>query len=150
MILLSSCKKEEDEVEPPRDFQEQSLVDDKNIEDFLSSHFYNYDDFLDINYKSDLIFDTISGDNESKIPLINQVKKEIIRIQTSEGNFVDHNLYYLIAREGIGIKPATSDSIYLSYEGNLLNGYSFDSSKTPIWFDLTQLVRGFREGASEF
>ena len=80
--------------------------------------------------------------------MINQVKKEIIRVQTSEGNYVDHSLYYLVAREGTEIKPATADSTYLSYQGNLLNGYTFDSSKTPIWFDLTNLVRGFREGAA--
>lgn len=150
LILFYSCKKEEDEIEPPRDMQQQSLIDDQNIQDFLSSHFYNYDDFLDLNYNSELIFDTISGENATKIALIDQVKKEIIRVQTSEGNYVDHNLYYLVAREGTEIKPAISDSIYLSYQGNLLNGFTFDSSKAPIWFDLTNLVRGFREGASKF
>ena len=150
LLLIVSCKKEDNEVEPPRDIQEQSTVDDQSLEDFLSTHFYNYDDFLNTEYNNELIFDTISGENISKTPLISQVKKEIVRIQTSEDTYVDHNLYYLIANEGKGINPATSDSTYLAYEGTLLNGYSFDSSKSPIWFDLTQVVRGFREGASKF
>ena len=77
LILFSSCKKEEDEIEPPRDMQEQSLIDNQNIKDYLSSHYYNYDDFLDLNYNSELIFDTISGENATKIALIDQVKKEI-------------------------------------------------------------------------
>ena len=28
----------------------------------------------------------------------------------------------------------------------MLNGQVFDSSKTPIWFDLSEVVRGFKEG----
>ena len=31
-----------------------------------------------------------------------------------------------------------------------MNGFSFDSSTTPVWFDLTQVVQGFREGAPKF
>ena len=45
LLLIVSCKKEDNEVEPPRDIQEQSTVDDQSLEDFLSTHFYNYDDF---------------------------------------------------------------------------------------------------------
>lgn len=150
VFLFSSCKKEESEVEPLRDIKEQSIDDDQSLEDFLSTHFYNYEDFLDPDYNSELVFDTVSAKNASKIPLINQVKKEIVSVRTSNNTFVDHTIYYLIAREGSGKNPAVVDSTYLSYEGLLLNGFTFDSSKTPVWFDLTQLVQGFREGAPKF
>ena len=63
---------------------------------------------------------------------------------------MNHNLYYLIAREGIGKSPASVDSTFQSYEGSLLNGNVFDSNKNSIWFDLTQVVRGFREGMPNF
>lgn len=149
LLLVSSCKKEESVVEPPRDIQEQALDDDQTLEDFLSTHFYNYDDFLDSEFNNELVFDTISGDNAAKTPLINQVKKEIVRIKISEDTYVDHSLYYLIAREGTGRAPAVVDSTYLSYEGSLLDGFSFDSSAAPVWFDLAQVVRGFKEGASK-
>ncbi|MDA9572066.1 hypothetical protein N9R44_01705 [Flavobacteriaceae bacterium] len=149
LLLVSSCKKEESVVEPPRDIQEQALDDDQTLEDFLSTHFYNYDGFLDSEFNNELVFDTISGDNAAKTPLINQVKKEIVRIKISEDTYVDHSLYYLIAREGTGKAPAVVDSTYLSYEGSLLDGFSFDSSAAPVWFDLTQVVRGFKEGASK-
>ena len=145
LLLVSSCKKE-DTVEPIRDVQEQSIADDQILEDFLSSHFYNYDDFSDPDFNDEIVMDTISGENASKTPLINQVKKEVIRVRTSDGSFIDHSLYYLIAREGTGQHPASVDSTYLSYEGQLLNGQVFDSSKTPIWFDLSEVVRGFKEG----
>jgi hypothetical protein len=144
--FLSSCKKEDD-VEPLRDVQEQSIADDQSIEDFLSSHFYNYEDFSDPDYDGGIVFDTLQNENASKTPLINQVRKEVISVITADGSFIDHNLYYLIAREGTGISPATVDSTYLSYEGLLLDKSVFDSSSTPVWFDLTSVVRGFREGA---
>lgn len=144
--FLSSCKKEDD-VESLRDVQEQSIADDQSIEDFLSSHFYNYEDFAGPDYDGGIVFDTLQNENVSKTPLINQVRKEVISVITADGSFIDHNLYYLIAREGTGISPATVDSTYLSYEGLLLDKSVFDSSSTPVWFDLTSVVRGFREGA---
>lgn len=150
LFLFSACKKDETEVEPVRDIQEQSIDDNENLEDFLSSHFYNYDDFLDPDYNREIVFDTLSGENASKTPLIDQVIKEVISVRTTDETFVDHTLYYLIAREGTGINPSKVDSTYLSYEGMLLDGYSFDSSTTPIWFDLTQVVQGFKEGAPKF
>ncbi|MEK9614377.1 MAG: FKBP-type peptidyl-prolyl cis-trans isomerase [Flavobacteriaceae bacterium] len=144
-VIFISCKKE-DEVEPPRDISEQSLADDQSLRDFLSNHFYNYEDFSNPDSYSQITIDSISGENSGKIPLVDQVEKNVVRVKTSDGSFVDHTLYYLIAREGEGRNPSSVDSTFVSYEGMLLNGNTFDQSKEPIWFDLTQVVRGFREG----
>jgi len=148
-ILIISCKKEE-QVELPRDIAEQAIVDDQILEDYLSTHFYNYEDFEDLSYNESISIDTLSGENSSKIPLISQVKKNSIRVKISNGSFVNHDLYYLVAREGIGKSPSSVDSTYLSYEGSLLNGNVFDQSTSPVWFDLTQVVRGFREAMPAF
>ena len=148
-ILIISCKKEE-QVELPRDILEQAIVDDQILEDYLSTHFYNYEDFVDLSYDESITIDTISDENISKIPLISQVKKNSIRVKISNGSFVNHDLYYLVAREGIGQSPSSVDSTYLSYEGSLLNGNVFDQSTSPVWFDLTQVVRGFREAMPAF
>ena len=148
-ILIISCKKEE-QVELPRDIAEQAIVDDQILEDYLSTHFYNYEDFEDLSYNESISIDTLSGENSSKIPLISQVKKNSIRVKISNGSFVNHDLYYLVAREGIGKSPSSVDSTYLSYEGSLLNGNVFDQSTRPVWFDLTQVVRGFREAMPAF
>ena len=40
--LAFSCKKEE-EIEPPRDVAEQASEEEIKLEEFLSSHFYNYE-----------------------------------------------------------------------------------------------------------
>ena len=148
-VVIISCKKEE-QVELPRDIAEQAITDDQIIEDYLSTHFYNYEDFENLSYDESIIIDTIRGENSSKIPLINQVKKNSIRVKISNGSFVNHDLYYLVAREGIGQSPSSVDSTYLSYEGSLLNGNVFDQSTSPVWFDLTQVVRGFREAMPAF
>lgn len=145
VVSLFSCKKE-DEIEPPRDIGEQALADEQSLEDFLSTHFYNYEDFDDLSLQPELVFDTLSGANAGKTPLINQVSKSTIRVKISDGSFVNHSMYTLVAREGIGASPTRVDSTYLSYEGLLLNKTSFDRSFAPIWFDLTSVVRGFGEG----
>ena len=48
-ILIISCKKEE-QVELPRDIAEQAVADDQILEDYLSTHFYNYEDFEDLSF----------------------------------------------------------------------------------------------------
>ena len=149
VVLMSACKKEE-EVVQQRDVQEQAIEDSQTIEAFLESHYYNYEDFQDPDFKDAIVFDTLSGNNSTKTPLINQVIKKIISVKTSDGSFVDHNLYYLVAREGVGASPSSVDSTYLSYEGLLTNKFVFDSSTSPVWFDLTQVVRGFREAMPNF
>jgi FKBP-type peptidyl-prolyl cis-trans isomerase FkpA len=149
LIVLMSCKKE-DSVELPRDIEVQAIDDDQILEDYLSTHFYNYEDFKNVSFNNAISIDTIAGENSSKIPLINQVKKNSIRVKILNGSFVNHNLYYLVAREGIGQSPSSVDSTYLTYEGSLLNGNVFDQSTSPVWFDLTQVVRGFREAMPAF
>ena len=146
-FIIYSCKKEEEViVELPREVGEQAILDEQSLEDFLSTHFYNYEDFQNSDIQTKISFDTISGENSEKKPLINQIKKSTISVKTSDGSFVNHSIYTLVAREGIGQTPSSVDSTYVSYEGLLLNKLSFDKSLTPIWFDLTSVVRGFREG----
>jgi FKBP-type peptidyl-prolyl cis-trans isomerase len=145
IIIIYSCKKDE-EVEPPRDLAEQAILDEQILEDFLSTHFYNYEDFQDPDNQTKIKFDTIANENSSKTPLIEQVNKSTINVRISDGSFINHPIYTLVARQGIGESPSSVDSTYLSYEGLLLNKSIFDKSITPIWFDLTSVVRGFREG----
>ena len=71
-------------------------------------------------------------------------------MKTSSGDLIDHPIYTLIAKEGSGQSPSRADSTYVSYKGMLLSKSQFDSSLEPIWFDLTAVVRGFREGLGLF
>ena len=147
LVLLSSCKKD-NEVEPIRDVAQQSADDDLAITDFLETHFYNYADFQENpnDYTLEIELDTIDGDNSGKIPLMDQVEQKRVMISTSDGDEVEHTLYYLVIREGVGANPKVVDSTYLAYEGSLINGNTFDQRDFPVWLDLASVVRGFREG----
>ena len=149
LISLSSCKKEE-EIVPPRDVAEQASEEEIKLEEFLSSHFYNYEQFESTDIPLEISIDTITFPNQEKTALINQVIKQFVKVKTSSGDLIDHPIYTLIAKEGSGQSPSRADSTYVSYKGMLLSKSQFDSSLEPIWFDLTAVVRGFREGLGLF
>ena len=150
ILIIKSCKKDDNTV-TIRDVADQALVDDTDLKKFLETHFYNYEDFekSDGSKNLEIIIDSIFEENSNKDPLINKVFKKNIPIESDEGT-INHVLYYLPVKEGIGERPSKVDSVYVSYEGGLLDGSIFDKSLTPIWFDLTSVVAGFKEGVSEF
>lgn len=58
-------------------------------------------------------------------------------------------LQYLIEEDAIGPKPAETDIVKVHYEGFLLDGTKFDSSRDrgePIEFPLNQVIPGWSEG----
>ncbi len=149
-ISFCSCKDEENVAEPPRDVAEQVSKEEIELEEFLSSHYYNYEDFQASDSSSEIIIDSLLESNSGKITLIDQVEKKIVKVKTSSGDLIDHPIYTLVAKEGSGQSPSKADSTYVSYKGFLLNKSQFDRSFEPIWFDLTAVVRGFREGLGDF
>ncbi|NND11810.1 MAG: hypothetical protein HKN96_11425 [Flavobacteriaceae bacterium] len=151
VLAMNSCQKDDDsdvQAAPPRDRGEQYLVDLDSIEEYLSTHFYNYEEFATNPNSTDfeILFDTIAGDNSDKTPLIDQVSSKMVL----DADDVEYKLYYLVVREGLGDQPKFADSTYLDYKGTLINDTTFDSSPNPVWFDLVSVVQGFREIAKEF
>jgi FKBP-type peptidyl-prolyl cis-trans isomerase len=58
-------------------------------------------------------------------------------------------LQYEVLHEGTGAKPKDTNTVKVHYEGFLLNGKKFDSSKDrgqPAEFPLNQVIRGWTEG----
>jgi hypothetical protein len=152
-LMVLSCKKDEGtDVIPPRDRGEEAVPSTAEIETFLSTHFYNYEEFdnptADFNYR--IKFDTISGDNASKTPLLDQVSFKMVKDRIDET--VTYKLYYLNVIQGAGESPAFPDIATITYEGTYLNNESsfntsevFDSSVIPVRFDLTQIVPGLTD-----
>ena len=136
-----------------RDFSEQSITDDALLVDYLSNHFYNYEDFPRADDTVVTIsIDTISGDNADKTPMIDQVQQLSVPITDANGVVTNHTLYYLVAQQGSELEknPSIVDSTYVSYRGELLTGTIFDQRNTPIWFDNIRVVSGFRYGLQNF
>ncbi|WP_461532996.1 FKBP-type peptidyl-prolyl cis-trans isomerase [Sinomicrobium sp.] len=152
LTLLYSCKKDDDggriEVRDPVEVEAEN---DSDIRDYLSTHFYNYEEFEaaasgeleDFDYK--IVIDSIGGENSDKIPLIDQVKDTVIPIEIGEDEPLDHKMYYLVARQGDQEAPEKTDSALVRYKGFRLNDAVFDRSNVPVWFDLNNVVQGFSE-----
>ena len=150
--LLLSCNKDDDNTIEIRDYSDQVIADEQSIEEYLKSHYYNYEDFNSLNsFEVDIKvrIDTITDVTANKTSLFDQVNVKTINVPDSEGIDVPHKLYYIIAREGIVSNPSAVDSVFVTYRGMLTDNSVFDERKYPAWLDLANSLQGFREGVSE-
>jgi hypothetical protein len=130
-----------------RDRGEVFTEDLVKLQDYLNTHFYNYEEFASNPAGSDfeIAFDTIADANAGKTPLASQVTSNAI---TRDG--IDYTYYTLNVRQGGGdSRPTFADSVLVSYKGRLLNDEVFDSSLNSVWFDLPNIVDGFSAGITE-
>lgn len=160
LAVLYSCSNDDEsdiQIVPPRPLAEVEAENDAEILEYLRTHYYNYEEFAsppaDFNFK--IVLDTIAGDAQDKIPLIDQVSSMTIPVSSETFNLdedvtVDHTLYYLAAREGIGESPTVGDSTLVAYEGQLLSGEFFDGNVTYTWQYLPFFLRGYAAGVSQF
>ena len=148
LISVFSCSEDMlNTAEPPRDYAEQYEVDNDSLINYLKTHYYNYEDFQSPPADELVEFEinSIPEGNTSLVSLFDQVSTETITITNADDEEIEHNYYYIIAREGEGESPSVADSTYVTYKGSLLSGTVFDERTTPVWFDLTDLVRGFSD-----
>ncbi|MCQ2189841.1 MAG: FKBP-type peptidyl-prolyl cis-trans isomerase [Paludibacteraceae bacterium] len=61
-------------------------------------------------------------------------------MQTASG------LQYQVISEGKGEKPKATDKVNVTYTGTLTDGTIFDSSTSPISFELNKVIPGWTEG----
>ncbi|WP_029033310.1 FKBP-type peptidyl-prolyl cis-trans isomerase [Salinimicrobium terrae] len=152
-VFLFSCDKDDDtpEVVPPRDRGEQELTDQAALEEYLDTHFYNYEEFenppADFDYNIEI--DTINADNTDKTPLS---QSPLLETKKFDYEGVEYTYYVLKVREGASeqSQPKFSDSTFVSYEGSFLNRDVFETSNYPTWHDLTRRLTGFAQALTEF
>ena len=154
ILFLFSCENNNDnnlEEVVVRDASVQSPEDDIELRLYLESHFYNYEEFESFpnDYSLKIKIDTLSGDNINKTPLIKMVQEQNLTVKQDDID-IPHKLYYLVAREGNSSRPSNIDSTFVTYQGSLIDGSIFDSRDLPLWFDLAQVVQGFRMGITNF
>ncbi len=163
LILLGSCKNDDNgpeaELVPPRLLSEVAAEDDEELQEFLKSHFYNYEDFeepIDPGFDMIVRIDTIAGDNADKRPLWEDVQTESAIVESSnfgldDGEEIEHTLYYVVVRDGVGGSPTFADNTVLQYEGSLLNGDAFDAANSPVNQYLSgNLIPGYAMGVENF
>ena len=154
LVGLSGCRNDDNnggpEAIPARDRGEESLAAQTEIEEFLQTHFYNYEEFENppADFDFNIVFDTIAGDNSDKIPLIQQVSSKTVTDR--EESDVEYTLYYLDAITGGGEDLQYPDIASIAFEGRLLDLELFDSSVIPLQIDLTGVINGFQDALIEF
>lgn len=163
-VFWVSCNNDDDgpnvDIAPPRPLSEVAVENEEELQDFLRTHFYNYEEFQNppAGFDFQIRFDTIAGENSDKEPLIDQVVEEVVPVSSSvfpnlpEEDDVPHTMYYLNVREGGGMLPTFADSTLLRIEGVLLDDTVFQNrSISPVWFDLAfqPLIEGFALGAAK-
>jgi hypothetical protein len=152
IVLFNSCNNDDDgpETVPLRDRTEEAVAAQLEIEEYLETHFYNYEDFENPPAEFDfrIVFDTIAGDNSNKTPLIEQVNSKMVRDRLEEG--LMYKLYFLKVIQGGGVSPNFPDIVNNTYEGRLLDNTLFDSSTIPVRFDLTNVINGYQDIVKEF
>ncbi|MCP9201192.1 hypothetical protein MKO06_14865 [Gramella sp. GC03-9] len=168
VFLVFSCNNNDDdgvETIPPRDRGEVAIENDQELIEYMSTHFYNYEDFENPAENFDYVvrFDTIAGENSDKTPII---ESEDLITKTVNYQGVDQQLYILKVREGEGPAPRSTDSVFTALLGENLKGAVFQNNiKTPTWFNLSGYqikgsngvvqrgggtIKGFQEGFVEF
>jgi FKBP-type peptidyl-prolyl cis-trans isomerase len=75
----------------------------------------------------------------NKIWLANNKTKPGVK-ETASG------LQYQVITEGTGEKPKATDKVTVTYTGTLTDGTIFDSSTSPISFELNKVIPGWTEG----
>ena len=160
LILVSSCEGDDDPEDnfiPARDRAEENIDSTLEVERYLNTHFYNYEEFENppAGFDFKIRFDTIADANADKTPLIEQVDFKMVQDRVNED--VSYKLYYLKVIEGQGEQPSFPDIVRINYEGTYVvdedgirENKLFDSSVTPIQFDLTSIVNGLQDALIEF
>ncbi len=55
-------------------------------------------------------------------------------------------LFYVIDAAGSGTAPTVCSNVAVTYEGRLTNGNTFDKADSPVAFNLSGLITGFKNG----
>jgi len=153
-ISLGACKNDDDDgiidgIEE-EDRQERQDKDKVILLEYLETHYYNSEFFVgNSNPSIDDLVITELADGES-LPDNHTFLIDAVETKTSLYLDVIYEYHFLKINQGGGDTPHFVDKIRLNYSGNLLDGEVFDSSVTPIDFDLVSLIPGWSRVIPEF
>ena len=156
LLVGFSCGGDDDDgiIEVPEaDRTEQQVIDNDSLVNFLQSHYVN-ESFLTNN--STIIFNDIEinqlpEDGELPNPDQNSLLIDLVETFSTTYFDVEYEYYILkINQGGSENSPNFSDKVRVSYEGTLMDNTVFDSSSTPVDFDLTSTIAGWGRVLPEF
>ena len=156
LLLGFSCGDDDDDgiIEVPEaDRTEQQVIDNDSLVSYLQSHYVDASllsnnptiSFTEININQ------LPDDGELPNPNQNSLLIDIVETLTTTYFDVEYEYYILkINQGGSENSPNFSDKVRVSYEGTLMDDTVFDSSSTPVDFDLTSTIAGWGRVLPEF
>ena len=156
LLLGFSCGDDDDDgiIEVPEaDRTEQQVIDNDSLVSYLQSHYVDASllsnnptiSFTEININQ------LPDDGELPNPNQNSLLIDIVETLTTTYFDVEYEYYILkINQGGSENYPNFSDKVRVSYEGTLMDDTVFDSSSTPVDFDLTSTIAGWGRVLPEF
>ena len=156
LLVGFSCGDDDDDgiIEVPEaDRTEQQVIDNDSLVSYLQSHYVDVSllsnnpaiSFTEININQ------LPDDGELPNPDQNSLLIDIVETMTTTYFDVEYEYYILkINQGGSENSPNFSDKVRVSYEGTLMDDTVFDSSSTPVDFDLTSTIAGWGRVLPEF
>ena len=156
LLIGYSCGDDDDDglVEVPEaDRTEQQVIDNDSLVNFLQTHYI--DESLLMNNSevsfNDIEITELPVDGELPNPDDNTLLIDLVEVLTTTYFDAEYEYYILkINQGGAENSPNFSDKVRVSYEGTLMDDTVFDSSLTPVDFDLTSTIAGWGRVLPEF
>ena len=156
LLIGYSCGDDDDDglVEVPEaDRTEQQAIDNDSLVNFLQTHYI--DESLLMNNSevsfNDIEITELPDDGELPNPDNNTLLIDLVEVLTTTYFDAEYEYYILkINQGGAENSPNFSDKVRVSYEGTLMDDTVFDSSVTPVDFDLTSTIAGWGRVLPEF
>ena len=156
LLIGYSCGDDDDDglVEVPEaDRTEQQVIDNDSLVNLLQTHYI--DESLLMNNSevsfNDIEITELPDDGELPNPDDNTLLIDLVEVLTTTYFDAEYEYYILkINQGGAENSPNFSDKVRVSYEGTLMDDTVFDSSVTPVDFDLTSTIAGWGRVLPEF
>lgn len=156
LVLFFSCPEDDGDglVEiPENDRTEQQIIDNDSLLGYFETHYYN-SAYLQNNpgfTLDEIIISELPEDGNLPDPNQNTMLSDDIITLTTTYFDVEYEYYILKINQGESeTSPNFSDRVRVNYEGSLMDGVIFDSSSTPVDFDLTNTIAGWGRVLPEF
>ena len=156
LLVGFSCGDDDDDgiIEVPEaDRTEQQVIDNDSLVSYLQSHYVDAS-LLSNNpaiFFTEININQLPDDGELPNPDQNSLLIDIVETLTTTYFDVEYEYYILkINQGGSENSPNFSDKVRVSYEGTLMDDTVFDSSSTPVDFDLTSTIAGWGRVLPEF
>ena len=156
LVVAFSCGDDgaDDVIEVPEaDRTEQQVIDNDSLVGYLQTHYVN--ESILINNPSilfnDIEINELPEDGDLPDPDQNTLLIDLVETFTTTYFDVEYEYYVLkVNQGGSDNSPNFSDKVRVSYEGTLMDNTVFDSSISPVDFDLTATIAGWGRVLPEF